>query len=90
LCHISELDFFAPLPLYFNGIARFGLRMHVFCQSMYAWTCFFNGNGKKISTESQSEFTLLAVELRRNHCKQTNDFLSSMREDHVVGRMSLI
>jgi hypothetical protein len=31
--------------------------------------------------------TLLAVvfELRRNHCEQTNDFLSSMREDHVMG-----
>jgi hypothetical protein len=31
--------------------------------------------------------TLLAVvsELRRNHCEQTNDLLSSMREDHVMG-----
>jgi hypothetical protein len=31
--------------------------------------------------------TLLAVvsEQRRNHCEQTNDLLSSMREDHVMG-----
>jgi hypothetical protein len=31
--------------------------------------------------------SLLAVvsELRRNHCEQTNDLLSSMREDHVMG-----
>jgi hypothetical protein len=30
---------------------------------------------------------LLAVvsELRRNHCEQTNDLLSSRREDHVMG-----
>jgi hypothetical protein len=33
------------------------------------------------------ESTLLAVvsELRRNHCEQTNDLLSSMREDHMMG-----
>ena len=35
---------------------------------------------------NNDSITLLAVvsELRRNHCEQTNDFLSSMREDHVM------
>jgi hypothetical protein len=41
----------------------------------------------KYYTADHPPLTLLAVvsELRRNHCEQTNDFLSSMREDHVMG-----
>jgi hypothetical protein len=40
-----------------------------------------------IDLAQQFGATLLAVvsELRRNHCEQTNDLLSSMREDHVMG-----
>ena len=40
----------------------------------------------KYSKCFDSKVTLLAVvsELRRNHCEQTKDLLSSMREDHVM------